>query len=94
MLAPPLTIPPYFTPNADGINDGWLVVELPIVYPNAVVKIYDRFGKLVAEYKGAKEDGWDGTYNGHAMPSTDYWYVIDVEEIDRQFMGHFTLIRQ
>ncbi|MBR5696745.1 MAG: T9SS type B sorting domain-containing protein, partial [Paludibacteraceae bacterium] len=50
--------------------------------------------KLVAEYKGAKEDGWDGTYNGHAMPSTDYWYVIDVEEIDRQFMGHFTLIRQ
>ena len=94
VLAPPLTIPPYFTPNADGINDGWLVVELPIVYPNAVVKIYDRFGKLVAEYKGAKEDGWDGTYNGHAMPSTDYWYVIDVEEIDRQFMGHFTLLRQ
>ena len=94
VLAPALTIPPYFTPNADGIHDGWLVPELPIVYPNAVVKIYDRFGKLLAEYLGSKEDGWDGTYNGHPMPSTDYWYVIDVEEIDRQFMGHFTLIRQ
>ena len=94
VLAPALTIPPYFTPNADGIHDGWLVPELPIVYPNAVVKIYDRFGKLLAEYFGSKEDGWDGTYNGHPMPSTDYWYVIDVEEIDRQFMGHFTLIRQ
>jgi len=92
--APGLTIPPYFTPNADGVNDGWIVVELPLVYPNAVVKIYDRYGKLLAEYLGAKEDGWDGTYNGHAMQSTDYWYVIDVEEIDRQFMGHFTLIRQ
>ena len=94
VLAPALTIPPYFTPNADGIHDGWLVPELPIVYPNAVVKIYDRFGKLLAEYLGSKEDGWDGTYNGHPMPSTDYWYVIDVEEIDRQFMGHFTLLRQ
>ena len=92
--APGLTIPEYFTPNADGINDTWLVPELPIVYPNAVVRIYDRFGKLLAEYYGAKEDGWDGTYNGHAMQSTDYWYVIDVEEIDRQFLGHFTLIRQ
>ena len=92
--APGLTIPPYFTPNSDGINDTWIVPELPAVYTNAVVKIYDRFGKLLAEYYGAKEDGWDGTYNGHAMPSTDYWYVIDVEEIDRQFMGHFTLLRQ
>jgi len=92
--APGLTIPEYFTPNADGINDTWIVPELPLVYPNAVVKIYDRFGKLLAEYYGSKEDGWDGTYNGHAMQSTDYWYVIDVEEIDRQFLGHFTLLRQ
>ena len=92
--APGIYIPPYFTPNSDGINDNWIVAELPIVYPNAVVKIYDRFGKLVAEYLGSKEDGWDGTYKGQPMPSTDYWYVIDVEEIDRQFLGHFTLLRQ
>ena len=92
--APGIYIPPYFTPNSDGINDNWIVAELPIVYPNAVVKIYDRFGKLIAEYLGSKEEGWDGTYKGQPMPSTDYWYVIDVEEIDRQFLGHFTLIRQ
>ena len=92
--APDLTIPPYFTPNADGINEGWVVPELATVYPNAVVKIFDRFGKLVAEYMGSESDGWDGTYNGYALPSTDYWYIIDVEEIDRQFMGHFTLLRQ
>ena len=37
--------------------------------------------------------GWDGTYNGRPLPSTDYWYVINVPEIRQQFTGHFTLIR-
>jgi len=45
------------------------------------------------EYKGS-EDGWNGEYNGKKMQSTDYWYVIDIEEIDMQYTGHFTLIRQ
>ncbi|MCQ2226026.1 MAG: T9SS type B sorting domain-containing protein, partial [Paludibacteraceae bacterium] len=92
--APEINIPIYFTPNGDGKNDGWVVKELVDVYPNALVKIYNRFGKLIAEFPGSQAEGWDGTYNGHALESTDYWYVIDIEEIDRQFKGHFTLIRQ
>ncbi|MCQ2225441.1 MAG: T9SS type B sorting domain-containing protein, partial [Paludibacteraceae bacterium] len=92
--APEINIPEYFSPNGDGKNDGWVVKELVNVYPNAVVKIYNRFGKLIAEFPGSQAEGWDGTYNGHALESTDYWYVIDIEEIDRQFKGHFTLIRQ
>lgn len=92
--APEIVIPDWFSPNGDGRNDGWVVAELPTVYPNAVVKIYDRYGKLIAEYLGSNAEGWDGTYNGKPMPSTDYWYVIDIEEIDRQFKGHFTLMRQ
>lgn len=92
--APEIIIPDWFSPNGDGKNDGWVVAELVTVYPNAVVKIYDRFGKLIAEYLGSNAEGWDGTYNGKPMPSTDYWYVIDIEEIDRQFKGHFTLMRQ
>lgn len=92
--APAIHIPDYFTPNGDGKNDAWVVAELASVYPNAKVTIFDRFGKMVAVFLGSQAEGWDGTYNGHPLPSTDYWYVIDIEEIDRQFKGHFTLLRQ
>lgn len=92
--APAIVIDEYFTPNGDGVNDTWKVPGLAEVYPGAIVSIYDRYGKLLAQFLGAEADGWDGTYNGNPMPSTDYWYQIDIEEINRQFVGHFTLIRR
>ncbi|MBO4804636.1 MAG: T9SS type B sorting domain-containing protein, partial [Paludibacteraceae bacterium] len=49
--------------------------------------------KKLAQYRANEED-WDGTYEGKMMPSTDYWYEIDIEEIDKQYIGHFTLIRR
>ena len=94
MEAPEPEIPEWFSPNGDGINDGWVIGKLAEVYPDAKIWIYDRFGKLMIELKGSDTQGWDGTYEGTPMPSTDYWYVVDIEEIDRQYTGHFTLIRQ
>ena len=46
------------------------------------------------QFLGADAEGWDGTYNGVPMPSTDYWYMIDIEEIGMQYSGHFTLLRR
>lgn len=92
--APQIVIDDYFTPNGDGVNDNWVIAELVDVYPDAKVQIYDRSGKLLIEFMGSDENGWDGTYNGKPMPSTDYWYVININEIDRVFTGHFTLLRQ
>ena len=40
------------------------------------------------------QEDWDGTYNGVQMPSTDYWYEIEIKEINKTYSGHFTLIRQ
>ena len=93
LSAPQISVPNQFTPNGDGINDTWEIGNMVDVYPDARIQIYDRYGKLIAEYKGS-EDGWNGEYNGKKMPSTDYWYVIDIAEIDMQYTGHFTLIRQ
>jgi gliding motility-associated-like protein/uncharacterized repeat protein (TIGR01451 family) len=90
--APAIFPPVWFSPNGDGSYDNWEVPGLAEVYPEAEVTIFDRFGKKLVEYKGA-ESGWDGVYQGKAMPSTDYWYQIDIEEIDKQYVGHFTLIR-
>ena len=42
-----------------------------------------------------KDTGWNGTYNGHQMPATDYWFkIIFIEnQIQREFKSHFTMKR-
>lgn len=80
-----------FTPNGDGVNDIWTIENID-VYSDARVRIYDRNGKIIKEFYGYEnETGWDGTYNGHLMPPTDYWYEINLPEVDTQYVGHFTL---
>ncbi|MCQ2218962.1 MAG: T9SS type B sorting domain-containing protein [Paludibacteraceae bacterium] len=92
MGAPTLQFKNFFSPNGDGINDTWDIASLEELYPNATIKIFDRNGKLIFESTAA-EGSWDGTYNGKLMPSTDYWYEINIQEIKKLYVGHFTLIR-
>lgn len=89
---PSIAIDDYFSPDDDGVNDAWSVADIMDAYPKSTVKIYDRTGKQVAELQGDTQE-WDGTYNGKPLPSTDYWYVVNIPEIRKQFTGHFTLIR-
>ncbi len=85
--------PTYFTPNNDGENDFWRIKNID-VYPDCNIRIYDRFGKLILSTTGKDFDqGWDGTYNDKKMPATDYWYEINIDDIDKQYFGHFTLMR-
>ncbi|MEF3080451.1 T9SS type B sorting domain-containing protein, partial [Winogradskyella poriferorum] len=41
--------------------------------------------------------GWDGTFNGNNMPSSDYWFTVEYEEPFtnqiKEFKAHFTLRR-
>jgi gliding motility-associated-like protein len=81
----------YFTPNGDEDNNTWDIAGIDF-YDAAIVEIYDRNGKLLQQYQGDFQ-GWDGTFNGENMPSTDYWYVIQIQEIDMKETGHFSLLR-
>jgi gliding motility-associated-like protein len=56
-----------------------------------VISIFDRYGKLIYQFKGNKK-GWDGKLNSKDLPSTDYWFVITLEN-DKIVKGHFTLLR-
>jgi gliding motility-associated-like protein len=85
-----LNYPKYFTPNGDGYNDTWHI-EFSNFEPNLIVTIFDRFGKLITRLKSGGP-GWDGTYNGYALPSTDYWFVVDRQD-GAIFKGHFSLKR-
>ena len=90
--APDIQYPIVITPNGDGVNDGFISDVVAEAYPDAVVTIYDRYGKKLTEIKGS--ESWDGTYLGKKMPSTDYWYEIWIDEIRKKYVGHFTLINE
>ncbi|MFZ9002993.1 MAG: T9SS type B sorting domain-containing protein [Robiginitalea sp.] len=87
-----IEIPNFFTPNGDGLGDSWIPENLQ-GFPEILIKIYDRYGRVVAEVTQA--NAWDGTYDGKELPTGDYWYVIKLngENDAREFVGHFTLYR-
>jgi gliding motility-associated-like protein len=87
----PIVIPPVFTPDEDGNNDGW-APQNTSNYKNLITSIYDRYGRKVAELREGQF--WDGKYEKKELPTGDYWYVIKVNENDdREYVGHFTLYR-
>lgn len=89
-----LGIPNFFTPNGDGFNDVWGVKGTSPQFNSGVrVRIYDRYGKFLKQLGAGLQDyEWDGTYNGHPMPSDDYWYVVEFPG-GKTIKGHFSLKR-
>ena len=88
-----LDAPKFFTPNNDGINDYWNLNGISSsYYKNAVVYIFDRYGKLLKQISPSSK-GWDGIYNGFPLASDDYWFSVKLED-GREARGHFSLKRQ
>ncbi|AVI50263.1 hypothetical protein C5O00_03405 [Pukyongia salina] len=86
--------PRFVTPNQDGYHDTWNIIGIAGGDPTAKIYIFDRFGKLLKQLSPLGE-GWDGTYNGNPMPSSDYWFLVEYteDETRKEFKGHFTLKR-
>lgn len=84
-------MPNFFTPDGDNLNDYWQIGNREF-FPNIDVKIYDRYGRVVAILDEVK--GWDGKYEGNELPTGDYWYVVNANDNEKQqYVGHFTLYR-
>lgn len=85
--------PRFFTPNGDGYNDTWNIKNSEAI---AIVSIhiYDRYGKLLKQL-APNEPGWDGTFNGELLPSTDYWFklIYTKDNVTKEFKNHFSLKR-
>ncbi|WP_310560813.1 T9SS type B sorting domain-containing protein [Flavobacterium sp.] len=87
-----LDAPKFFTPNSDGINDYWNLNGInSSYYKNAVIYIFDRYGKLLKQISPSNK-GWDGIYNGLLLASDDYWFSVKLED-GREASGHFSLRR-
>lgn len=72
-----LFVPNAFTPNGDGINDAWRIETLE-AYPNAEVKVFNRYGQMVFDNAGTNRQ-WDGKFKGIAVPAGAYPYIIDLK---------------
>ena len=89
-----INYPKYFTPNGDGYHETWNITHLQSTNPNAPIHIFDRGGKFIKQISPSN-NGWNGTYNGQPLPSSDYWFTVDYIEngIQKTFKSHFTLKR-
>lgn len=89
--------PKFFTPNGDGIHDAWNILGIETL-SDPVVFIFDRYGKLLKQLDETTI-GWDGTFNGRPMPSSDYWFRLEYERdesgvlVANTIRTHFTLKR-
>ena len=82
-------IPKFFTPNNDGTNDTWRVID----NSNSIstIFIYNRYGKLLKSLL-PNSIGWDGTFNGKQMNTYSYWYQILLTS-NEVLRGYFALKR-
>jgi gliding motility-associated-like protein len=87
-----IDFPKFFTPNDDGFNDTWNIFDLQS--KSAKLYILDRTGKLLKQIT-TESEGWDGTYNGAALPASDYWFLVEYEEngLMKKYKSHFALKR-
>jgi len=84
-------VPNTFTPNNDGINDFWVIEELP-VYPIQRVQVFNRYGQVVFESTNYSKP-WDGNYKGKSLPSGTYYYIIELGGWRDPKTGYVTIIK-
>ncbi len=87
-----LEIPKIITPNGDGINDEWIIRNIDI-YPNAELKVYTRWGKLIYKSRNVSADPWDGRFNGRLMPTDSYHYILFLGDGSEPRSGVISIIR-
>ncbi|MFN8300294.1 MAG: gliding motility-associated C-terminal domain-containing protein [Chitinophagales bacterium] len=89
-----LLLPTAFTPNGDGVNDVFRILNTNIKLLN--FSIYNRWGEMVFSTTDITE-GWDGVYKDVPQPmSTFVWtceYVISNTGKRKLAKGNVTLLR-
>jgi gliding motility-associated-like protein len=87
-----IQIPTGFTPNEDGINEAW-VLEGIEDYPNAEVKIFNRWGGEMFSTKNYQNNPFNGKKDNSTLPMGTYYYVIKTGDDVPTLTGYVTLVR-
>lgn len=84
-----LLIANVMTPNSDGNNDTWIIVNIEF-YPNTEVIIVNNQGQQVFKSSSYNND-WDGTFNGKPLPDGTYYYFLKFATGDKVYSGAVTI---
>ena len=76
-------IPNAFTPNSDGHNDTFKMVQNGSEASIRSIKfsVYTKSGKQIF-YTEKIGEGWDGRYRGVMLESDVYYYIIEIIKIN------------
>jgi gliding motility-associated-like protein len=85
-----INIPNAFTPNADGINDTWLIDNIDM-FPSAYIYVYNRWGQELYSTRGEGEP-WSGKYMGKVVPTATYLYLINLYNGTKPYNGTVTIV--
>ena len=92
-----LTIPNVITPNEDGYNDYFDIVNLES-FDKVTIQIFNRWGDKLFEYNGDgrtyREDKslqWNAYYNGKKLPLGTYVYLINLDN-KKEANGTITIV--
>jgi len=82
-----LSVPNYFSPNDDGVNDVWNILGIDLA--NYTLVIFNVTGQELYRTESQNYQPWDGKFNGRTLPDGDYYYVLESEI--QQKAGYVTL---
>jgi gliding motility-associated-like protein len=87
-----LKVPSAFSPNADGLNDFWIIEGIQ-QWRDFELSVYTMSNRIVhAQVGEASNEGyieWGGSnmYTNELLPDGDYFYVLSSEEKKRKYRG-------
>ena len=84
-----LFIPTGISPNSDGINDTWDIQGIESI-DEYQVKILNRWGQVLYSSEN-NYTPWDGMYNGKIVPTSDYYYILEVVSVNKVYTGTLTV---
>jgi gliding motility-associated-like protein len=94
-----IVIPDGFSPNGDGINDNFVIVNIRTLYPNFTLEIFNRYGNILYQGNASSAD-WDGSSDkgiqigGNKLPVGVYFFIVNFNDGVREpYQGRVYLSR-
>ena len=88
-------MPNTITPgDKNGQNDRWVIPNIEL-FPDAILEIYDRWGRLVYRTDDINDNPWNGeSMSGKELPMDAYYFVLDIKVAHiKPITGYVNLIR-
>jgi gliding motility-associated-like protein len=87
--------PNAFTPDFDGLNDGWLPEMTGITEYD--IKIFNRWGEMIFQSSDPKKPWFGEVTNGEYVSQNNvYQYIVKAKDLigqPHEFKGHITIVR-